>query len=66
MVAWSNTIVCSDLCSLHGGKDRLAMSTIWIMSPDLEEVKSVWYGRTIIHNCQGKRLLLCDAKFDII
>lgn len=29
------------------------MSVIWVLSPDLEVVKSCWYGRTIIHNCQA-------------
>lgn len=43
-----------DLCSLHGSTDRLAVSTIWTMSSDFREIKSVWYGRTVIHNCQGK------------
>jgi DIS3-like exonuclease 1 len=42
-----------DLCSLHGNTDRLAVSAIWIMSSDLKEIKSVWYGRTCINNCQG-------------
>jgi DIS3-like exonuclease 1 len=42
-----------DLCSLHGNTDRLAVSVIWTFSPDLELVKSCWYGRTVIHNCQG-------------
>ena len=44
-----------DLCSLHGGMDRLAVSTIWTFSSDFKEVKSFWYGRTVIHNCQGKQ-----------
>ena len=42
-----------DLCSLHGNTDRLAVSTIWTMSADFKEIKSFWYGRTVIHNCQG-------------
>ena len=45
------SILSSDLCSLHGQVDRLAVSVIWTLSPDLEEIKSVWYGRTVIHNC---------------
>ena len=45
------SILSSDLCSLHGQVDRLAVSVIWTLSPDLEEVKSCWYGRTVIHNC---------------
>ena len=46
----------ADLCSLHGNTDRLAVSVIWTYSSDLEVVKSCWYGRTVIHNCQG---MLC-------
>lgn len=45
------SILSSDLCSLHDKVDRLAVSVIWTLSPDLEEVKSCWYGRTVIHNC---------------
>jgi len=43
-------ILSSDLCSLHGKVDRLAVSVVWIFSPDLDKVKSTWYGRSIIHN----------------
>jgi hypothetical protein len=44
-------VLSSDLCSLHGGVDRLAVSVIWTLSSNLKEVKSTWYGRTVIHNC---------------
>lgn len=44
-------LLSSDLCSLHGGIDRLAVSVIWILTPDFETVKSTWFGRTVIHNC---------------
>lgn len=47
------SLLSSDLCSLHGEVDRLAVSVIWTLSKDLETVKSVWYGRTVIHNCQA-------------
>ncbi|CAJ1949508.1 unnamed protein product [Cylindrotheca closterium] len=47
------SLLSSDLCSLHGSTDRLAVSTIWIFSRDFKEVKSFWYGRTVIHNCQA-------------
>jgi exoribonuclease R len=47
------TLLSSDLCSLHGDMDRLAVSCIWTMSPDFEEIKSTWFGRTIIHNYQA-------------
>jgi len=46
-------VLSSDLCSLHGNVDRLAVSTIWTMSSDFKTVKSFWYGRTVIHNCQA-------------
>ncbi|GKY95817.1 DIS3 mitotic control [Mayamaea pseudoterrestris] len=44
-------ILSSNLCSLHGNVDRLAVSVIWVMSPDFLEIKSTWYGRTVIRNC---------------
>lgn len=47
-------LLSSNLCSLHCGVDRLAVSVIWVLSSDLLDIKSVWYGRTIIHNCAGK------------
>ena len=47
------TLLSSDLCSLHGNTDRLAVSVIWTMSPDFEGIKSTWFGRTVIHNCQA-------------
>lgn len=47
------TLLSSDLCSLHGDTDRPAVSCIWTMSPDFESIKSTWFGRTIIHNCQA-------------
>jgi len=47
------SILSSDLCSLHGKKDRLAVSLIWVLSADLKVVKSTWYGRTVIHNIQA-------------
>lgn len=49
------SLLSSDLCSLHGHTDRLAVSTIWTLSSDLERVKSCWFGRTVIHNCAGER-----------
>lgn len=45
------SLLSSDLCSLHGGIDRLAVSAIWVLSSDLSTVKSTWFGRTVIHNC---------------
>jgi len=47
------SVLSSDLCSLHGNVDRLAVSTIWIMSRDFKTVKDFWYGRTVIRNYQA-------------
>ena len=47
------SLLSSDLCSLHGSTDKLAVSTIWTFSNDFEEVKSFWHGRSVIHNCQA-------------
>ena len=47
------SILSGNLCSLHGDKDRLAVSTIWIFSRDFKEVKGFWYGRTVIRNYQA-------------
>lgn len=48
------SLLSSNLCSLHGGTDRLAVSVIWTMSEDLTEVKTSWFGRTVIHSCAGE------------
>jgi RNB domain/Dis3-like cold-shock domain 2 (CSD2)/Rrp44-like cold shock domain len=47
------SLLSSNLCSLHGHTDRLAVSVIWTLSPDLKTVKSTWFGRTVIHNRAG-------------
>jgi len=47
------SVLSGNLCSLHGDKDRLAVSTIWTMSRDFKVVKDFWYGRTVIRNCQA-------------
>jgi len=52
------SLLSSDLCSLHGGVDRLAVSVIWTISPDFKQVKSTWFGRTVIRNCAGKENVL--------
>lgn len=49
-------ILSSNLCSLHDNMDRLAVSVIWVMSPDFNTIKSTWYGRTVIHNRAGKEI----------
>lgn len=47
------SLLSSDLCSLHGDTDRLAVSVIWTLSSDFKTVKNCWFGRTVIHNCAG-------------
>ena len=47
------SLLSSNLCSLHGNIDRLTLSVVWTMSRDFNTIKSVWYGRTVIHNCQA-------------
>ena len=42
-------ILSNDLCSLVPNKDRLTMSAVFIMNKNAE-VKSAWYGRTVIHS----------------
>ena len=47
------SLLSSNLCSLHGDTDRLAVSVVWVLSSDLKIVKSTWFGKTVIHNCQA-------------
>lgn len=47
------SLLSSNLCSLHGNTDRYAVSVLWTLTPDLETIKSTWYGRTVIHNVQA-------------
>jgi DIS3-like exonuclease 1 len=47
-------LLSSNLCSLHAGVDRLAVSVIWTLSADIGSVKSIWYGRTVIRNIAGQ------------
>jgi DIS3-like exonuclease 1 len=42
-------LLSENLCSLHAGVDRLAMSVIWTLDEHLE-VLETWYGRTVIHS----------------
>ena len=44
------SVLSSNLCSLHGQTDRLAVSVIWTLSKDLNTIRSTWYGRSVIHN----------------
>lgn len=54
------SVLSSNLCSLHGGVDRLAVSVIWVMIHDFSSVKSTWFGRTVIRNCAGKHELCVE------
>lgn len=40
-------LLSEQLCSLRSGTDRLAVSVLWTLSPDLH-VRDIWFGRTII------------------
>lgn len=40
-------LLSEHLCSLVGESDRLAVSAIWTLSPNLE-VQHAWFGRTVI------------------
>ncbi|XP_005393761.2 PREDICTED: DIS3-like exonuclease 1 [Chinchilla lanigera] len=40
----------ADLCSLLGGVDRYAVSVMWQLDKTSYEIKTVWYGRTIIRS----------------
>ncbi|KAJ2742856.1 hypothetical protein GGI20_004184 [Coemansia sp. BCRC 34301] len=42
------SMLCEDLCSLNPGVDRLAFSVMWEMDPETANVRSTWFGRTII------------------
>ena len=41
------SLLSEHLCSLRAGQDRLAVSVLWTLGPQLE-VLDVWFGRTII------------------
>ncbi|BDA44024.1 DIS3-like exonuclease 1 [Coccomyxa sp. Obi] len=43
------SLLSEHLCSLRARTDRLAVSVLWTLSPDLE-VRDVWFGRTIIRS----------------
>ncbi|KAF0338076.1 RNB-domain-containing protein [Gigaspora margarita] len=43
-------LISEELCSLNPGKDRLAFSVIWKMTPEGKHTET-WYGRTIIRPC---------------
>ena len=44
-------VLSGNLCSLLSHVDRLAVSVIWLLDPEhAYEIKSVWFGRTIIRS----------------
>lgn len=52
------SLLSEQLCSLRSGLDRLAVSVIWTLDPDLA-VKEVWFGRTVIR--YRPQLLACST-----
>ncbi|XXQ34895.1 DIS3-like exonuclease 1 [Plasmodiophora brassicae] len=43
-------VLSENLCSLHAGVDRLAVSVLWIMNSDGTVESNPWFGRTIIRS----------------
>lgn len=43
-------LLSENLCSLHGGVERLAFSVVAIMDTRTAETKSIWFGRSIVRN----------------
>lgn len=54
------SLLSEHLCSLRARTDRLAVSVLWTLTPDLE-VRDVWFGRTIIRYSSGTISLPCLA-----
>lgn len=45
------SLLSEQLCSLHSGTERFAVSVIWTLKDAHSfEVEDVWYGRTIIRS----------------
>ncbi|CAN9506602.1 unnamed protein product [Ophioblennius macclurei] len=57
-------VLSSDLCSLLGGVDRYAMSVMWELDAESLEVRSVWYGRTLIRSSYQLHYELAQALLD--
>lgn len=55
-------VLSNDLCSLVPNKDRLTMSAVFVIDKNAN-VKSEWYGRTVIHS--GKRFTYEEAEESI-
>ncbi|XP_051235542.1 DIS3-like exonuclease 1 [Dicentrarchus labrax] len=54
-------VLSGDLCSLLGGVDRYAMSVIWELDANTLNVKSMWYGRTVIRSSYQLHYELAQA-----
>ncbi|KAI7828302.1 hypothetical protein BX661DRAFT_198107 [Kickxella alabastrina] len=39
-------VLSEDVCSLHAGVDRLAVSVVWVLDADMQVVRT-WFGRTL-------------------
>nr|XP_013000905.1 DIS3-like exonuclease 1 isoform X2 [Cavia porcellus] len=64
------SVLSADLCSLLGGVDRYAVSVMWQLDKTSYEIKTVWYGRTIIRSayklCYEAAQELLDRNFGIV
>jgi DIS3-like exonuclease 1 len=49
-------LLSEQLCSLRADVDRLAVSVLWTLWPDLG-VRSVWFGRSVIRWAAGFEVL---------
>lgn len=54
-------VLSANLCSLLGGVDRYAMSVLWELDADSLEVRSVWFGRTVIRSSYQLHYELAQA-----
>ncbi|XP_072321345.1 DIS3-like exonuclease 1 [Eucyclogobius newberryi] len=54
-------VLSANLCSLLGGVDRYAMSVLWELDAESLEVKSVWFGRTLIRSSYQLHYELAQA-----
>ncbi|KAJ1876727.1 hypothetical protein LPJ66_012255, partial [Kickxella alabastrina] len=42
-------VLSEDVCSLHAGVDRLAVSVVWVLDADMQVVRT-WFGRTVVRS----------------